>query len=146
MHDYDVVVIGGGPAGSTVATLLSQWGRRVLLLEKEHFPRHHIGESLLPLASRVMQRLGVLDKVERANFVHADLDAETFSRMQEERGESLAGLMLSGILKSPPTAMVHGESITFAARRKKSRDDTAPVASDSSSATACKADTDMPWP
>ena len=70
MHDYDVVVIGGGPAGSTVATLLSQWGRRVLLLEKEHFPRHHIGESLLPLASRVMQRLGVLDKVEQANFVH----------------------------------------------------------------------------
>jgi FAD-dependent halogenase len=41
MYDYDVVVIGGGPAGSTVATLLSQWGRRVLLLEKEHFPRHH---------------------------------------------------------------------------------------------------------
>src|SRR5947209_30625 len=70
MYDYAVVVIGGGPAGSTVATLLSQWGRRVLLLEKEHFPRHHIGESLLPLASRVMQRLGVLDKVERANFVH----------------------------------------------------------------------------
>ncbi len=46
MHDYDVVVIGGGPAGSTVATLLSQWGRRVLLLEKEHFPRHHIGEMI----------------------------------------------------------------------------------------------------
>jgi FAD-dependent halogenase len=41
MYDYDVVAIGGGPAGSTVATLLSQWGRRVLLLEKEHFPRHH---------------------------------------------------------------------------------------------------------
>jgi len=36
--DYEVVVIGGGPAGSTVATLLSQWGRRVVLLEKEHFP------------------------------------------------------------------------------------------------------------
>src|SRR5205823_10739122 len=70
MHDYDVVVIGGGPAGSTVATLLSQWGRRVLLLEKEYFPRHHIGESSLRLASRVMQRLGVLDKVEQANFVH----------------------------------------------------------------------------
>lgn len=70
MYDYDVVVIGGGPAGSTVATLLSQWGRGVLLLEKEHFPRHHIGESLLPLASRVMERLGVLDKVERAKFVH----------------------------------------------------------------------------
>ena len=46
--EYHAIVIGGGPAGSTVASLLSQWGRRVLLLEKEVFPRHHIGESLLP--------------------------------------------------------------------------------------------------
>ena len=47
-NEYDVVVIGGGPAGSTAASLLSQRGRRVLLLEKESFPRHHVGESLLP--------------------------------------------------------------------------------------------------
>ena len=38
--EYDVIIVGGGPAGSTLATLLSQWGRRVLLLEKERFPRH----------------------------------------------------------------------------------------------------------
>src|SRR5579864_7954377 len=70
MHDYDVVVIGGGPAGSTVATLLSQWGRRVLVLEKEHFPRHHIGESLLAGTTTLMRQLGVYDKVEQAGFVH----------------------------------------------------------------------------
>lgn len=67
--EYEAVVIGGGPAGSTVASLLSQWGRRVLLLEKEVFPRHHIGESLLPGTVIVMRRLGVWEKVERAGFV-----------------------------------------------------------------------------
>ncbi len=67
--DYEAVVIGGGPAGSTVASLLSQWGRRVLLLEKEVFPRHHIGESLLPGTVIVMRRLGVFEKVQRAGFV-----------------------------------------------------------------------------
>ncbi len=68
--DYDVVIIGGGPAGSTVATLLSQWGRRVLILEKERFPRHHIGESLLPGTATLMRQLGVFEKVEQAGFVH----------------------------------------------------------------------------
>ncbi len=68
--DYDIVVIGGGPAGSTVATLLSQWGRGVLLLEKERFPRHHIGESLLAGTTTLMKQLGVYDKVEQAGFVH----------------------------------------------------------------------------
>ncbi|MDD2759786.1 MAG: FAD-dependent oxidoreductase, partial [Methylomonas sp.] len=46
--DYDVVVAGGGPAGSTAATLLSQQGHRVLLLERDKHPRFHIGESMLP--------------------------------------------------------------------------------------------------
>jgi flavin-dependent dehydrogenase len=69
VHDeYDVVVVGGGPAGSTAASLLAQWGRKVLVLEKERFPRFHIGESLLPGTLRVMKRLGVLDKVERAGY------------------------------------------------------------------------------
>ena len=67
--EYHAIVIGGGPAGSTVASLLSKWGRRVLLLEKEVFPRHHIGESLLPGTVIVMRRLGVFEKVERAGFV-----------------------------------------------------------------------------
>ena len=68
-HEYDAVVIGGGPAGSSVATLLTRWGRRVLLLERDVFPRHHVGESLLPSTVDLMKRLGVFEKVERAGFV-----------------------------------------------------------------------------
>lgn len=68
--DYDVIIVGGGPAGSTVGTLLSRWGRSVLLLEKERFPRHHIGESLLAGTTTLMHQLGVYEKVERAGFVH----------------------------------------------------------------------------
>ncbi|MFO0712148.1 MAG: NAD(P)/FAD-dependent oxidoreductase [Sandaracinus sp.] len=56
---YDVIVIGGGPAGSTVANLLSQKSVSVLLLEKDHFPRFHIGESLLPCDLPIFERLGV---------------------------------------------------------------------------------------
>ncbi len=57
--DYDVVVAGGGPAGSTAATLLAQHGRKVLLLERDKHPRFHIGESMLPFSEPVVQRLGI---------------------------------------------------------------------------------------
>jgi flavin-dependent dehydrogenase len=56
---WDVVVLGAGPAGSATAGLLAQQGARVLVLEKEHFPRFHIGESLLPASLGVLRRLGV---------------------------------------------------------------------------------------
>jgi flavin-dependent dehydrogenase len=64
-----VVVIGGGPAGSTASTLLAQQGYRVQLFERERFPRFHIGESLIPETYWVLERLNMLDKMKRSHFV-----------------------------------------------------------------------------
>jgi flavin-dependent dehydrogenase len=69
MSAYDVLVIGGGPAGSSAATLLAQHGHRVLLVERERFPRYHIGESLLPFTFRPLERLGLIDKMRTSPFV-----------------------------------------------------------------------------
>src|SRR5579862_3172872 len=77
-QECDIAVIGGGPAGSTAATLLAQRGHRVTALEKAHHPRFHIGESLLPMNLPVFERLGVADKV-RALGVYkpgADFEAD----------------------------------------------------------------------
>jgi flavin-dependent dehydrogenase len=62
---YDVAIIGGGPAGSTAATLLAKAGRRVIVFEREKFPRFHIGESLLPFSMQAFDRLGVREKLDR---------------------------------------------------------------------------------
>jgi flavin-dependent dehydrogenase len=64
-----VVVIGGGPAGSTVSTLLAQQGVRVELFERERFPRFHIGESLIPETYWVLKRLNMLDKMKASHFI-----------------------------------------------------------------------------
>ncbi|WP_031481209.1 FAD-dependent oxidoreductase [Streptomyces bicolor] len=67
--DYDLIVVGGGPAGSTAATVVAMHGHRVLLLERETFPRYQIGESLLPATVHgVCRLLGVADEVARAGF------------------------------------------------------------------------------
>ena len=63
--ECDVLVVGGGPAGSTIAALLAQKGRHVVVLEKERFPRFHIGESLLPLNLPLFEQLGVAKEVRR---------------------------------------------------------------------------------
>ncbi len=65
---YDAVVIGGGPAGSTVATELARAGRSVIVFEKEKFPRFHVGESLLPFTLPIFERLGVSEKIRAAGF------------------------------------------------------------------------------
>jgi flavin-dependent dehydrogenase len=69
LESPDVVVIGGGPAGSTVSTLLAQQKQRVELFEREKFPRFHIGESLIPETYWVLQRLNMLPKMKNSPFV-----------------------------------------------------------------------------
>ena len=69
MDQCDVLVIGGGPAGSTVSSLLSEKGWKVVLLEKDNHPRFHIGESLLPMSLPILDRLGVRDKVEKIGMI-----------------------------------------------------------------------------
>ena len=64
-----VIVIGGGPGGSTASTLLAQAGHRVTLFEREHFPRFHIGESLIPETYWVLQRLNMLPKMKNSHYV-----------------------------------------------------------------------------
>ncbi len=66
---YDVAIIGGGPAGSTAAALLALASRRVIVFEREKFPRFHIGESLLPFSMKAFTRLGLHEKFSRAGFM-----------------------------------------------------------------------------
>ncbi|HEX4955699.1 MAG TPA: NAD(P)/FAD-dependent oxidoreductase [Thermoanaerobaculia bacterium] len=65
----DVVVIGGGPAGSAAATVLARRGARVIICERERFPRFHVGESLLPYQASVLARLGLTEKIADGCFV-----------------------------------------------------------------------------
>ena len=65
---YDVIVVGGGPAGTTTAALVAETGRRVLLLERERFPRFKIGESLIPGTYHPLKRLGMIEKMRMSSF------------------------------------------------------------------------------
>src|SRR5205085_8770120 len=66
---FDTIIIGGGPAGSTAGALLAEQGLRVITLEREKFPRYHIGESLLPFTCYPLKRLGLLDRMRQSAFV-----------------------------------------------------------------------------
>lgn len=68
MNTYDAIVIGGGPGGSSAASYLSRAGHKVCLLEKEVFPRFHIGESLLPYNRAIFEELGLIPELERIGF------------------------------------------------------------------------------
>jgi 1H-pyrrole-2-carbonyl-[peptidyl-carrier protein] chlorinase len=69
-NDFDVVIIGGGPAGSVLASLLAQAGYRALVLERDIHPRDHVGESLTPSTNPIFKRIGFLEKMEDTGFVH----------------------------------------------------------------------------
>jgi flavin-dependent dehydrogenase len=66
---FDIVIVGGGPAGSTAGTLLAKHGWNVAILEKEKFPRFKIGESLLPGSLRTFESIGVKEKIDRADVL-----------------------------------------------------------------------------
>ncbi len=68
-EDFDAIIIGGGPAGSTVGTLLSQQGLNVCIIERDVFPRFHIGESLLPNCNEILKKIGVWDRLENEGFI-----------------------------------------------------------------------------
>src|SRR6187401_3491271 len=89
----DVLIVGGGPAGSTAANLLAHDGHDVLVLEKEVFPRFHIGESLLPIDLPIFERLGV--KLDTASYLRKDgaefIDERTGARATFVFREALDG-------------------------------------------------------
>src|ERR1043166_1900705 len=66
---YDVIVVGGGPAGSAISRMLADYGHSVLVLERAKFPRHHIGESLIPHTYWILKRIGMLEKMKKSSFV-----------------------------------------------------------------------------
>lgn len=66
---WDAVIIGAGPAGSAAAAVLAQLGHRVLVLEREKFPRYHVGESMIPFTNVALQRLGLTDRMRDSAFV-----------------------------------------------------------------------------
>lgn len=66
---YDAIIIGGGPGGSTAGSTLARAGKRVLILERERFPRFHVGESLIPYGNDIFSAIGVWDKIQEAGFM-----------------------------------------------------------------------------
>jgi FAD-dependent halogenase len=66
---FDIVIVGGGPGGSTAGTLLAKHGWNVAIFEKEQFPRFKIGESLLPGSLRTFDRMGVKEKIDQADVI-----------------------------------------------------------------------------
>jgi 2-polyprenyl-6-methoxyphenol hydroxylase-like FAD-dependent oxidoreductase len=96
LQQTDVLVIGGGPAGSTIAALLARRGYRVTLLEKDRHPRFHIGESLLPANLPLLEQLGVADEVRAigmlkwgAEFVSAGGDRQQDFRFADAWDKSM---------------------------------------------------------
>ncbi|MHB1305972.1 MAG: NAD(P)/FAD-dependent oxidoreductase [Limisphaerales bacterium] len=69
LNEHDVLVIGGGPAGAASAAILAEHGHRVLVIEREKFPRYHVGESLIPFTFQPLERLGLVPRMKESAFV-----------------------------------------------------------------------------
>ena len=117
--EVDVLVVGGGPAGTTAATLLARKGRSVLLLEKGRHPRFHIGESLLPMNLPILQRLGVLEQV-RAIGTHKPGDSMP---VELNRHGTIVKVTIP-LAEDPTVEVVSSEStgVTLTADQKMMRD------------------------
>ena len=124
---FDVLVVGGGPAGSTVATLLARRGERVLLLEKERHPRFHIGESLLPMNLPLFEQLGVSDEIARIGIMKYGASSSLRGMMGHRRSTSRRpGTSVSPLLRSPaigvrPCAAQERRRERCRGRRRRSR-------------------------
>lgn len=66
---YDALIIGGGPSGASAASILAQHGRRVLVIEREKFPRYHVGESFIPFTFQPLERLGLIPRLKKSHFM-----------------------------------------------------------------------------
>ena len=96
--NYDVVVIGAGPGGCCAGTRLAQGGRRVLLVEKERFPRFRIGESLLPAGNQFLEEMGIWEKLQAHGFVEK-YGAEFYDG---HTGKGIHNIFANGLLGGPP--------------------------------------------
>ena len=104
---FDIIIIGGGPAGSTAATFLARKGYQVLVLEKEKFPREHVGESLLPFCYPLFQELGVLEQME-LNFSRKP--GVVFSNVD---GSSASNWCFDKVIKDESALSFHVRRATF---------------------------------
>jgi FADH2-dependent halogenase len=105
-HDYEAAVIGGGPAGASAAATLARLGRRVVLFERDRFPRFHIGESLLAASNEAFEKLGCREKVEAAGFTRKW--GASFGPA-DGSAESYADFSVSGEIPFPQTWQVPRE-------------------------------------
>ena len=67
--EHEVLIIGGGPAGTSTAAILAEYGHKVLVIEREKFPRYHVGESLIPFTFGPLERLGLIPKMKQSHFM-----------------------------------------------------------------------------